>query len=368
MRTPCEICGGSCCKSIFLPKSLWKADVANWVSLHGESEESRIRLDTPCSALKDGRCSIYETRPDVCRVAKVGDEQCLKAVRLFNPEKMNEVKAAIMDTKREDWQDFLVKHGGEVKATPEGQVSGYLVLFSDETLPDLAGDFFTKDTDFGEHKTSPTLYHHGMDVKLGSKVIGEATLVQDDVGVWIEAQLYVRDLYEKAVLKLAQLGKLGWSSGTAPHLVKREKKGGANKILAWPLGLDASLTPSPCDTRNVAISMKSVEASDIETLTEPEAVGDTAAQSQIQSAVEGDTKMEEKQEVKAEPTELERIVQKAVEAQKQEVEAQAEKDAREAKLVESIKSIVSHEVKNAPAIKAGGPALNLKTGLGDNET
>ena len=44
------------------------------------------------------------------------------------------------------------------------------------------------------------------------------------MGVWVEGILNMRDDYEKALYNLAKQGKLGWSSGTASHLVEREKE------------------------------------------------------------------------------------------------------------------------------------------------
>jgi HK97 family phage major capsid protein len=273
-------------------------------------------------------------------------------------------------TKREDFGDFLVKQGGEVKAAPDGHVSGYLVTFSDETSPDLSGDFFTKETDFGPHSTTMTLYHHGLDVKVGDRSIGTGSLKVDDVGVWIDAQLEMRDKYEKAIYKLAQKGKLGWSSGTAPHLVKREQKGDAQRILSWPLGLDASLTPAPAEPRNVAISMKSISKSDIESLTEPEGAGDASAQSQIHSAETKVEKMEEKKEEKVETkTAEETVLERFKLVQEEEAKKRAEEKAREDRMMASMKSIVEESMKTAPADKRGGVLggnLNLKTKLGDD--
>jgi hypothetical protein len=74
--------------------------------------------------------------------------------------------------------------------------------------------------------------------------------------VWAETQLALRDAYEKRIYGLAEAGKLGWSSGTAAHLVKREPVGGAMKIMHWPLGLDASLTPTPAEPRNTVVALK----------------------------------------------------------------------------------------------------------------
>lgn len=47
-------------------------DISRWIELHGvRLKEVGQRLyayiPTPCSALHEGRCSIYEDRPNVCR-------------------------------------------------------------------------------------------------------------------------------------------------------------------------------------------------------------------------------------------------------------------------------------------------------------
>jgi HK97 family phage major capsid protein len=157
-----------------------------------------------------------------------------------------------------DAEKSVVVFGGEVKAIGDGKLGGYLVRFTTARDPDLTGDFFTAGTDYGSHKTTPVLYQHGLDVKMGGRILGEGTLTLDEVGVWLEAQLNLRDEYEKAIYDMAKAGKLGWSSGTASHLVEREPHGKAWHITRWPLGLDASLTPTPAEPRNSAVPMKSI--------------------------------------------------------------------------------------------------------------
>lgn len=154
--------------------------------------------------------------------------------------------------------DVLVVYGGEVKALEGGKVAGYLVRYTSADAPDLTGDYFAADTDLGDAQSSPVYYHHGLDAKMGKRVIGRGSLNRDDVGVWIEAQLDMRDDYEKAIYEMAQAGKLGWSSGTASHLVERRAEGKAQRITKWPLGLDASLTPTPAEPRNTAVPLKSL--------------------------------------------------------------------------------------------------------------
>jgi len=161
--------------------------------------------------------------------------------------------------------DTCVIFGEAVKALDDkGKVGGYLVRFSTMNDPDISDmkDFFTPNTDFDMPngvKNSTVYYQHGLDSTLGTRKIGTAEMKTDDVGVWVEAQLNMADEYEQKIFELAKDGKLGWSSGTASHLIEREAKAnGSHEVLSWPLGLDASLTPNPAEPRNKVItSLKS---------------------------------------------------------------------------------------------------------------
>lgn len=155
----------------------------------------------------------------------------------------------------------LVSYGSAVKDLGNGRVGGYLVLFGSPTEADLDRQYFTKSTDFeiADGTTTPIRYHHGRDKVIGRRVLGRGVLkAADDLGVWIEGQLDLRDKYEQAVYALVKAGKLGWSSGSAPHLVETKKTGSTEEILSWPLGLDATLTPIPADPRNSATALKSL--------------------------------------------------------------------------------------------------------------
>lgn len=162
--------------------------------------------------------------------------------------------------------DVFVYYGGAVKALGDGKVGGYLVEFSDpETKtgsPDLDRDYFAADTDYDleENKSATVYYDHGRDPVLKRRKLGRVAMRVDDVGVWVEGQLNRRDEHEKAIYRLAELGKLGWSSGTAPHLVDRKSVGNFKKIVSWPLGDDASLTPTPASytKTNQVVALKSV--------------------------------------------------------------------------------------------------------------
>lgn len=156
-------------------------------------------------------------------------------------------------------EDELIYFGTEVKALGDGKVGGYLVRYSTPTDPDLTGDFFTKSTDFGIEDGSrlPVFYQHGMDGVLKNRKIGKAQIKFDDAGLWMEAQLSMRDEYERMIYELAEKGKLGLSSGAAGHLVEREQVGKAWYIKSWIIA-EASLTPTPAEPRNVVMPLKSL--------------------------------------------------------------------------------------------------------------
>ena len=163
--------------------------------------------------------------------------------------------------------DMLINFGGEVKAVGDSGVEGYIVRFSTQADPDLTRDFFTRETDFDMEfpGKSSVYYDHGMNAHLKRRKIGKATLATDETGVFVKAELEKRDQYEAKVLEMAKAGKLGWSSGTANHLVEREPVGEAKRIVSWPLGLDASLTPTPAEPRNLAVvSVKAYYGTDSE--------------------------------------------------------------------------------------------------------
>jgi len=155
--------------------------------------------------------------------------------------------------------DQLVYFGSSVKALGDGKVGGYLVRFSGEKDPDLSGEFFSKDTDFGEAEKSAVYYQHGADPIIGKRKLGVTPLIADDFGVWAETQLDIRDKYEKFIYEMAEAGKMGWSSGTAGHLVERVPVGKATWLRSWPLGLDASITPAPMEPRNEAVPVKGLQ-------------------------------------------------------------------------------------------------------------
>lgn len=156
--------------------------------------------------------------------------------------------------------DVLIADGAGLKALGDGKVEGYLVVFSTADDPDLTDDYFDAETDYDIEDGAKTAvyYNHGMDSTLKRRKLSAGTLTMRDAGVWLAAQLQLRDEYEKAVYTLVEKGKAGLSSGTAPHLVEREPVGKAQHITRWPLGLDASITPTPAEPRTSVVALKSL--------------------------------------------------------------------------------------------------------------
>lgn len=223
--------------------------------------------------------AVYRATPDVfCYVEFVYPEGyaivCREGVYYRVEYTLTEDGCTI--TPMDDWRrverewrsqamPLRMAHGGALKALDNGHIGGYLITFGDPKQTDLYGDFFTQDTDFGfagELKTA-VYFNHRLPIKTRSgdyvtikAKIGEGTLSKDDKGILIDAILYNRADYEQA------LSALGWSSGTAEHLVEAEKVGKAYWLKTWPLGLDASITPTPAEPRNDVIdkALKSLSA------------------------------------------------------------------------------------------------------------
>ena len=158
-------------------------------------------------------------------------------------------------------EDNLIYFGGELKAVGGGKVAGYLIRYSDPATPDLTGDFFASGTDYGivDGASLPVYYQHGLDPQIKATRIGRGKIKYDEVGLWFEAQLEMRDEYEKMIYAMAEAGKLGLSSGAAGHLVEREAEGKSYRIKTWPIA-EASLTPTPAEPRNSVMPIKSLLA------------------------------------------------------------------------------------------------------------
>lgn len=155
--------------------------------------------------------------------------------------------------------------GDAVKASSDGKFAGYLVRFDDQgSANDTTGEYFTRNTDFGRPMKSGDVfdlnlyYGHGFTDVFGNQVIGHGKVKMDDAGLWYEGQIEINNKYMAKVAQLLKEGRLGLSSGAAPHLVSYSRKSDARKeILSWPIA-EASLTPCPAEPRNQVMPVKSL--------------------------------------------------------------------------------------------------------------
>lgn len=161
-------------------------------------------------------------------------------------------------------QHALVGFGSALKYLGNGKVAGHGVLFTDQTKHDLYKDYFDKESDLdiedGDRRTA--YFNHGLDKTLKNTKLGKAEFNFDgEVGLWMQAQIDERQEYSKAVLKLADDGELGLSTGALSHLVIREAKGnGVHYVKNWPVG-EISLTTTPAEPRTQVMHIKSFAAS-----------------------------------------------------------------------------------------------------------
>ncbi len=273
-------------------------------------------------------------------------------------------------------EDTLLAIGGAIKALGDGRVGGYLVRYTSAEEPDLTGDYFDGMTDFDadEGDRVTVYYNHGFDATLKHRKLGKGTLRFDDVGVWVEAQLAMRDEYEQAIYGMAEAGKLGWSSGTLPNLVERVDEGKAARITHWPLGKDASLTPTPAAGPRITqvLPLKAWLAQNAEPVEQQDAeteVNTDAADADLEPEA-GDTPavlMEAEAKTVDDTTTVETVTtDEAGDVPAVEIETMSEQnfESLAAQLAE-IKAALAQPVN--PVIPVATAPVVLKTGLGDTE-
>jgi len=138
-----------------------------------------------------------------------------------------------------------------IKAVAPFTLSGRGVVYGGE---DLTGDRFSKDTDFGATRSfvgMPVYYDHALG-GIKSQIGTVKVWTPNDQGIDVQIELDRRHKYAADVMKLAESGALGLSTGALPHLV--ERVGG--EIKRWVVG-EISLTPTPAEPRtNTEVTTK----------------------------------------------------------------------------------------------------------------
>jgi Fe-S-cluster containining protein len=72
MRCPKDC--ANCCKDIILPLGIiFDQDDIRWIEYHNlevveKDGKQWVKINQPCSKLRDNKCSIYETRPENCQI------------------------------------------------------------------------------------------------------------------------------------------------------------------------------------------------------------------------------------------------------------------------------------------------------------
>ena len=162
--------------------------------------------------------------------------------------------------------------GEAVKFVEDTKIKGLAVKFTTSADPDLYFDFFTSNCDFGLslNNTLPIYFNHCFDGILKTARIGEAKLTKKNDGIFVDGFIYnlknypnnldrwseqilkERAEYIDIILKLIADGKMGYSTGSAPHLVKKiSYENGTNEITKWDI-VELSITHPPAEPRTYA--------------------------------------------------------------------------------------------------------------------
>ena len=88
----CDICKGACCEGFKLVFDLAGVqspdpDFQRFQSYRIATGPIAVHLDIVCTKLKDGRCSIYEDRPNVCQNFEKDSLACKHVVMMRRTEK-----------------------------------------------------------------------------------------------------------------------------------------------------------------------------------------------------------------------------------------------------------------------------------------
>lgn len=140
----------------------------------------------------------------------------------------------------------------------EINAGGYLIAFSSALSPDLENDYFDHKTDIGSQSTVPVYLDHGQDSLAGKQRIGTGRLRVDYQGVQIAATLNMPNRLGASIKRLLADDVLSWSSGSAGHLVERERVGGAYHVVSWPI-VEASLVVEPAGGTPVGATLKAID-------------------------------------------------------------------------------------------------------------
>lgn len=229
-----------------------KKNIFRWAGFDGDSSDTkkaRLAFFAYDADKAEEKGSYKLPFCDIEEGKLVAIDAALVAVR--QRVRQSDLPSELIDRIFEMAGDYLAKakKGLYIKSLNDRtiEVGGYGIVFGGN---DLDGDTFSAQTDYMLDLVPKhlVLYDHnfsGIDDVLGYT----KTVLPDDVGLWVEAELSRHDQYMDYIMPLIQKGVLGWSSGTIGNMIKRS----INHIDRWPI-IEFSLTPTPAEPRTLGVS------------------------------------------------------------------------------------------------------------------
>ncbi len=154
--------------------------------------------------------------------------------------------------------ETIITFGGAIKAVGSRGFMGHAVLFGGV---DQEGETFVPDCDLGltGRVSLPAYWCHSLDPEIGNRKLADCEFKTTSEGLFIRGAFNRLDKVEEDLLTAIHKGKLGFSSGSSPHLVRKRKRGSVVEITHWPVS-EISLTPKPVERRTKVLPLKSLGA------------------------------------------------------------------------------------------------------------
>ena len=153
--------------------------------------------------------------------------------------------------------DILITFGSAVKARGARGFQGYGLLFGGI---DLDGESFPPhvNLELDGRVSLPTYWCHSLDPKVGNRKLADAAFKVTSEGLYVSGEFRRLDDVENQIMSEIHRGTIGFSSGSSPHLVRKQKRGAVTEIVSWPIS-EISLTPKPVEPRTKALPLKALK-------------------------------------------------------------------------------------------------------------
>jgi len=129
------------------------------------------------------------------------------------------------------------------------KIGGYAALWG---VPMVTGEVVDEGTELGfnDGDGCPVILVHGRGTgipEFNKRVIGQAASRRDDVGLWAEVELDLKDDLHRALYELAEEGAVGWSIGVLRRIYERDDT--LRYSLLWIA--EFSLVPTPAQRHSI---------------------------------------------------------------------------------------------------------------------